>query len=344
MKHHVRLLGCLSLFLSGCESGVAPAPRWPAPTFDAASASSPPLVQHVIAPNHTDAAIDRALDDHIIWLDTSVASRHRLLVFLPGTGQRPAQFGPFLQEAARLGFHSVGLSYPTGGALAMACPIAIDPAACFEDARLEIIDGIDRSALVNVSPPNSIDNRLAKLLRYLDAQYPEEGWSQFVGDDGQTKWPLIAVSGLSKGGGEAAMIAKLRLVDRVVMFSSVPDSIGRASAPWVGGAHATPSNRYYGLAHLRDGLLPPILAGWDSLGMAVFGPDAIVEANEPPYGWTHMLITDLAPIGGLVGQNAHASTATDGVTPLAADGSPALSDAWGYMLTGLPRHTHSRPR
>jgi hypothetical protein len=169
-------------------------------------------------------------------------------------------------------------------------------------------------------------------------QYPDEGWSQFLVDNGP-KWPLIAVGGLSVGGGEAAMIGKIRLVSRAVLFSAITDSLGHEAVPWVGTPGVTPVNRYYGLAHDRDAFFPPIRAGWDSLGLAAFGPAMLVESSEPPYGWTHMLFTDLTPQGGLVGQNAvHISTANDNFTPLAADGTPALLEAWRYLLGGLPRH------
>jgi len=39
------------------------------------------------------------------------------------------------------------------------------------------------------------------------------------------------------------------------------------------------------------------------------------------------------PRGGFVGMNAHGSTAIDNLTPLGADGSPVLRDAWRYLLT-----------
>src|SRR2546425_11953366 len=69
------------------------------------------------------------------------------------------------------------------------------------------------------------------------------------------------------GGGEAAMIAKIRLVPRVVMFSSVPDTVPAGQAPaWI-SSHKTPSHRYFALAHDCDGFFRSIVAGWDSLGM-----------------------------------------------------------------------------
>jgi hypothetical protein len=298
--------------------------------------SSAPLVLHVVPPQATDPAIDQFLDNHYVWLDTSAHSIHRLLVLMTGTGQVPAQFLFVEREAARLGYHVIGLEYVNSGGIAKLCPPTPDPASCFENVRLEVIDGIDRSPLVSVNPTNSIDNRLEKLLRLLAAQHSGEGWSQFLDGNG-IKWPLIAVAGLSVGGGEAAMLAKIRLVDRVVMFSAVPDSIGKGSVPWV-GTHRTPIDRYFGLAHNRDGFFLPILAGWDSLGLAAFGPTVLVDGSEPPYDFSHMLVTGRTPVGGFVGLNAHGSTATDSFTPLAADGTPYLLDAWRYMLSALPRH------
>lgn len=334
------LLAALAIVfgLAGCtDADRALGPASGSPNFRVFEPSSAPLVQHLIPPQATDPAIDRFLDNHYAWLDTAARSRHELLVFMPGANARPALYQLVQQEAARLGYHVVGLMYSNMGGIARVCPIAPDPAACYEQWRLEILDGIDRSAAVDVSPANSIDNRLTKLLQYLAAQYPDEGWSQFLEND-EPKWPLIAVSGLSQGGGQAAMIGRIRLVARVVMFSSVTDSLlGGASVPWVAAPNVTPVNRYWGLAHDRDAFYPAIRAGWDSLGLAAFGPAGTVESSGSPYDWSHMLVTDLTPQGGFVGLNAHTSPATDLTTPRAPDGTLLLRDAWRYLLIGLPR-------
>ena len=305
--------------------------------FRPSEVSSAPLVMHLIPPQATDPAIDRFLDNHYAYLDTMTQSRHRLLLFMAGNGQRPQQFLLIQQEAARLGYHVVGLMIPNNvGPLARTCPPTPDPAKCFEDTRLEILDGIDRSPLVTVSPANSIDNRLIKLLQFLATNYPDEGWSQFFNREGP-KWPLIAVAGLSLGGGQAAMIAKIRLVDRVLLFSAVTDSIGREPAPWEEG-HTTPTNRYYALGHNRDPFFIPMVKGWELIGLNAFGAPILADGSEPPYGMSHMLVTGLTPRGGFVGLNAHMSTAHDSFTPLAGDGTPLLLDAWRYMLSALPKH------
>jgi len=322
--------GAFVLLLLACNPDKPVGPRSPA--FEAATAPAVPLVLHVVAPQTTDPAIDRFLDNHYVWLDTTARSNHRLLLFLPGTAQPPAFYQLVQQEAARLGYHVIGLMYPNAGGSAKVCPTAPDPSACYENARLEIIDGIDRVAFLDVNVANSIDNRLTKLLEYLTLQYPDEGWDRFLLRD-KPKWSQIAVSGHSGGGGNAAMIAKIRLVARVVLFSSVTDSIHVEAPSWV-ATHLTPAERYYGIAHDRDVFYRPIRAGWDSLGLDVFGAAATPETSSPPYDGTHTLVTDLLPRpNGFVGTNAHGAPCHDVNTPLAADGTPLLRDAWRYLLT-----------
>jgi len=341
MKPSERLLGSVALVAMalGCNadqpSGLDRSKL--SARFDPSAGSEAPLVEHIVAPQATDPAIDKFLDDHYAWLDTAAQSNQKLFVFMPGAGQVPAMFQLVQQEAARLGYHVVGLSYVTRlGGVVFTCPIAPDPASCYENTRLEIVDGVDRSPLVDISQANSIDNRLTKLLQYLAAQYPDEGWDKFLLAGDQPKWSQIAIAGHSQGGGEAATIAKIRLVARVVLFSSVTDSVHSDAPAWE-STHMTPTERYWGIAHDRDLFFPAIRAGWDSIGLAAFGAPVDPATSEPPYGWTRMLVTDVTPVGGFVGTNAHGSPSNDANTPLLADGTPLFREAWDYLLTGRPR-------
>src|SRR6185503_18998227 len=115
---------------------------------------------------------------------------------------------------------------------------------CFEPARAEAFDAQGESPLVKIGPHNCILHRLVKLLESLDQQYANEHWGQFL-QNGKPVWNKITVAGHSQGGGHAAFIAKLFVVNRVVMFSSVGDATGGpswVSAPWL-TTHVTPSNR-----------------------------------------------------------------------------------------------------
>src|SRR5205814_9496790 len=135
--------------------------------------------------------------------------------------------------------------------------------ACYKQARLEILEGVERSDIVTVDIQNSIDNRFTKLLRYLHREYPNEGWGQFLDDVGLPKWRQIAVAGHSQGGGEAAMIAKRNVVARVALFSAVPDSLDDGGPPSCLAStelapSATPADPFYSLAHDCDGFLAAI--------------------------------------------------------------------------------------
>ncbi|HLQ59324.1 MAG TPA: hypothetical protein VK113_07405 [Gemmatimonadales bacterium] len=320
-------LGTLALACNPDTDPVGPA----LPSFERSQASAAPLFRDSVAPQATDPAIDRALDRHYVWLDTTARSNHKLFVFMPGRGQRPAMFQRVPEEAARLGYHVIGLMYPNDVSVLGVCSGQPDPNTCYENLHSEILDGVDRSPFVNVNPANSVVNRLTKLLQFLAQSFPDQGWSRFLAGD-EPKWSRIAISGHSQGGAQAAMIAKLHLVARVVLFSSVVDRVGTLAPSWV-ATHVTPSDRYWGLAHDRDGNFGPIRAGWDSIGMAAFGPALAPETSAPPYGFTHMLVTNLVPQGGFVGTNAHGSPSNDVNTPLNPDGSCCrLRDAWRYLL------------
>src|SRR5947199_6682877 len=137
--------GAFLLLALACNPEKPVGPR--SPTFDAAETLVAPLVLHTVAPQTTDPAIDRALDNHYVWLDTTAKSNHKLFVFLPGTGQNPSIFHLVQQDAAPLGYHVTGLMYPTGGALANAAPATPEPNPYDENARPATIDGHDRVGL-----------------------------------------------------------------------------------------------------------------------------------------------------------------------------------------------------
>ncbi len=316
------------------------------PTF-ARSSDTTPLVPHIISPELTDPLIDQALDDHYAWLDTSAPTNHQLFVLMPPTNGLPARSQLLQQEAARLGYHVIGLMYVDSFDINGLCAATPAPSSCMENAHFEVVYGSDASSVVEVNEPNSVVNRLTKLLEYLDTNYPHEGWSQFV-INGQLNWAHIAVGGGSQGGANAAMIAKQALVPRVAMFSAIADGLPfeslkcegpRASTccpsfpvgdNWL-SAHLTPSARYWALGHDRDPFFPSICASWESLGMSAFGPALAPETSAPPYSCTHELVTDLKPEGGY--KHAHVSTFNDLYTPKNPDGTPTLADAWQYLMT-----------
>lgn len=323
---------------TACTEPAAPRPGVGVALREKTESGTEALIAFSVPPRVTDPSIDKALADHLVFLDPDARSNHRLLVFLPGTSATPARYQLFQREGARLGYHVIGLMFENSVRLATACPPTPDPAACYLNARLEILDGVHRSAVVTVSPANSIDNLLTKLLRYLVANRDaEERWAQFLDDDGAPRWQRIVVAGHSQGGGEAVVIARRALVARVVTCSSPPDDIGGGTPPAWLSSHVTPAKRYYGLAHRRELLFPAITASWALLGMGKFGPLVRAEGNEPPYERTHTLFTEYAS------KHPHGVSCYDRDTPLDPAGTPLLRDAWRYLL-GASDKDHDRER
>jgi len=269
------------------------------------------------------------LEDHYVYVDSDARSNGKLFVFMTGANNPNSAAQLFPQEAARLGYHAIALTYPNSWNIGVVCRDDPDP-TCQERVRLQIIDGIHRTDLIDVTPPDSIDNRLTRLLLYLATHYPEEGWSRFI-RAGAPRWSRIALTGWSFGGMQAALMAKLRRVNRVAMFSGTADGSGGFPGGWVAPGETAPG-RHYVLSHLRDAIHPQGLANWRALGLLDFGDPVQVEDSEPPYGGVHVLVTDLLPASGDYAM-AHASVVRDDVTPRDPDGTPLLRDAWRYMLT-----------
>jgi hypothetical protein len=355
--------------LAACQDATAPPSQNPSPTpAPSRDKLKTDAMPRLVQPSSTDARIDwqSALNPgapHYVWLDPTVRSNHQLMLFLPAGNTPPAKYTHIGEEAARLGYHVIVLMYPNEARLvdANVCGSKRDTpqdraaSTCYENARLEILDGTDRvsSPLVKVDSVNSIDHRVTSLLRYLHRTAPQEGWGAFLDDDGAPKWRRIAVAGHSQGGGEAAMIAKLRIVPRVVLFSAVPDTVQTKAPRWLAGS-MTPSDRYYALAHTCDAFFGGIADGWDLIGMGASikssvkrnqptgeycrevssTSDGVRWADKPPYEGAHMLLSDMLPrSANYQHRSAHHSTANDEFAPA------TLSLVWKYLLTPTPHPT-----
>ena len=143
------------------------------------------------------------------------------------------------------------------------------------------------------------------------------------------------------------MIGKLRHVDRVVMFSASPDG----ADAWV-SIDKTPAAKHFGLVHERDPFTDLTftvgsLASFRALQMERFGDPVLVESSAPPYGGTHILLTNLLPQTRSYDHPfAHGSTVRDSFTPLEIDGTPEERQSPGHLLghsgTDEPRVRHQK--
>jgi len=295
---------------------------------------------YFIPPKDTDSEISTDLEAHYVALNKSVAPKNQLFLFFPGTGGTPFFYRQLANAAADLGFHVISLNYPNDQSVNFDyCGGLNTDLDCYAKVRLEIKDGIDRTPLVNITRPNSIENRLIKLLIYLRSRFPNDGWAQFLANDSTISWPSIIVSGHSQGGGHAGIIGRYHPVARVIMFAAM-DYNSRESKPanWIAvpasTPNATPAERFFGFSHQRDEFVSFTILStriWPVYGMNVFGPVVNVDTAAPPYGNTHSLTSNL----NTPTNNYHSCIAVDLNLALLPDGTPVYKPVWEYMLSNI---------
>ncbi len=288
--------------------------------------------EEFVPPAATDPAIDAWLEPHLAAFDPTVNHRGQLYVHFPGTADVPDNSELICDEAAALGYHVISLRYPNEPSVDALASESTDPNV-HEEVRRERLYGEDDSPLVNVTPANSVENRLVKLLEYLAAKHPGEGWDQFL-DQGQPVWNRLALGGHSQGSGQAALLAKDHVVDRVLMFAGPADQVGGVSAaPWVSQPGATPLGRFFEFDHERDFLganikLDLAALGFNNRWSPVNVDDAVLNAGQ------HWLTTNY-PVGTGTGAGlkAHNLVVIDGQTPRDEFGAPLFDNVWQHMLT-----------
>jgi hypothetical protein len=288
-------------------------------------AASPQLV----VPADTDPRTTDPQDPHYVWPPNG-KPRGELLVFLPGTGAKPSnpRFQAFPELATELGYHAVSLSYPNNLASQKKCSRSPDPDA-YVKFRLAIIQGGKIGPHKKIAEADSIESRLRKLLAYLAARQPDQGWGQFLDRKGGLKWGKIAFSGGSQGGGHAYIIGKYHKVARVIMFSSPKDYSFHFDAPAKGfdADTQTPLDRFYSLNHVRDDGNGCTYAQHqkilEQIGLTKLG-EADAGKPQADYAGAHVLFFD-PPISGKSKGRYHHSTLDVNVPP--------TKPAWKYMLT-----------
>ncbi|HEX8287387.1 MAG TPA: IPT/TIG domain-containing protein [Pyrinomonadaceae bacterium] len=291
----------------------------------------------LVNPQVTDAEINVNLEPHYVAINRSATPKNQLLVFLPGTGGLPQYYQLISNRAADLGFHVINLNYPNDEAVRDLCGAPNADLDCYARVRMEILDGTDRTNLVNVNRANSIENRLVKLLVYLQTQFPNDNWTQFLAaNNSQIQWSKIVVAGHSQGAGHAGIIGRFHSVSRVIMFAGM-DFNGVAGAPanWIARPETTPNatatDRFFGFSHTRDDSVNfTVLTTrvWTAYGMNNYGAVVNVDTTTPPYNNTHSLTTNYDCA------NTHGCTVVDAATPIGTGGTAVFRPVWEYLLSG----------
>jgi hypothetical protein len=260
------------------------------------------------------------------------------LLWITGTGGKGHDAVAFCNLAADLGYHVVTLMYPDD-IPASICRNDTDPKA-FEEFRMAIIQG-GRSKYISVARPESIENRLIKLLRRLQELRPKENWAQFLNGDGTIKWEAMAVAGQSQGGGHAALIGIKHRVARVICTGAPKDYNHNRNAPaaFYRQPSATPKGRFFTFNHHQDwtGDTSPqqLLENFKALGLDAFGPPAEVDTEAFPYHHARILMTGYPVVtvkspqdeGSLTAHGSMASTRN----------ADRWKQVWTYLLTETTR-------
>ena len=334
----MRLLLFLALFLGCVHTGMAkPTGRKPAAAVDRQGVET-----ITVRPSETDPAIKAFDTPHFVYVNDDIlvahqakpaADRHELLLWIPGTqsgdgnNEGPGGAAAFCQLAADLGYHVIILKYPNDES-ASVCREDSDPAA-FEKFRLALIEG-GASKHITVTPADSIENRLRKLLVHLRRTRPHEQWEQFLEGDTAIKWSAIAVAGQSQGGGHAALLGIKHRVARVICTGAPKDYSIALDAPaaWLTAESATPKDRFFAFNHQQDHqACSPAqqLANLRALKLDAFGPPVDVDRETPPYRHSHILMTNY-PGTKLTSKEAH----TTGIAPR---NEAVFGKVWAYLLT-----------
>jgi hypothetical protein len=288
-------------------------------------------VKALVAPvSAIDPSISPAYGAARAYVPLATALRPQLFVFLPASTLTPNFYRLVGEYAAAAGLYSIGLPYPNAHAVNALCTGSSDP-LCHGDVRQVLLNGGDvpkAIPAVSVSTSDSIQQRLAKTLAYLDSTDPAAGWGQFLDASGKVLWSRVRVGGHGEGGVQAAYIATQIPVVQACLLSAPGDTAGGGPAPWISAAtaaSATPGSRFIGFAHVQDTVtrFTTLQTAWAALGLT--GAPTSVDGAMPPYGGSHQLTSNLAANWSV---DYHAVTAVDSETPLDADGTATYAPAW----------------
>ena len=285
-----------------------------------------------VLPSDTDAAIRNYNVPHVVFPPVG-ASRNQLFILLPGTGRHPPIAERLTADATGLGYHVAQISYDHG--VRPANPRDESDPDAFARYRWAIIEGGSLPYLsAPISRAESIENRVIKLLAYLHAHYPSQGWGQFL-KSGEINWEKAVLGGHSQGGGHAAIMATRYQVARVICTGSPKDysRVLNAPARWYAN-RMTPPQRFFAFnnTHDRAGCTyGQLIENLKALGVAQVGGIANVDTGRPPYGHARVLFTSWpGPNAFIAPMEAHMSAISDDILQ---NGVALFSPVWRYMLS-----------
>jgi hypothetical protein len=288
----------------------------------------------------------------------------RLAIFLPGTGLVPQNYSLVPKSFAASGLHAIGLSYPSSqgqNGCKQSRTTNPEDLNCTARERHRVLTGEPTSNQTNITQPDSIVNRIAKLLTHMGPP-----WSGWVASDGAPDWGRIVISGHSNGADHAAFLAKTFAVERAITMGGAQDYVGPlligkevpstypTAAPWQHAAGKTPPHRWFGWGIVGTPEHPASWecanwhAGWDACEILLpyESADAIIDAHlagEPPTSAPQITGQRVVSNGSWVSDtftrdgkgiwyHSHMAEAGDCCAPMRADGLTVWTPVFAAML------------
>ncbi|MDP2313849.1 MAG: hypothetical protein Q8P41_13155 [Pseudomonadota bacterium] len=298
--------------------------------------------------------------------------REELFVWFGGSGSEPTNYDLLLNMAVSVGYTAVALAYDNETSVGELCGQAKGECSnenpeCEGEVRYEMLYGVDTSPCFEMTPANSIENRITRLVQAAHAQAPDGGFDRYLGTDGESlDWTHIAVGGWSQGGGHAAAISRDFLVARALFTSKASDSAVchvlyaddptvcdtdgdglygldynpdevYVPSPWTYDPRVTPGSRLFGVYHQREEAAYYTDEVFAAYGMA--GADAPLNIDDlvypdafaDTYDCTHTFVSNATPA---YDANAyHRAMGPDIYLSLGEDGLPLLGGPIVYALS-----------
>lgn len=278
--------------------------------------SDPRLYDHALDPVELDPTVADSLELQFALLDTRAEPLGKLVFFLPGANNRPADWRAHGRLLASLGFHVVIPHYDNRWGSACSGM----GGSCNVDTRWEALTGEPVSSVIDVSRADSAEGRVLVMLAHLAAAHPGGDWGYYLDAVGALRDEHVIIAGISHGATSAGLFGARRAFHRVVMHSG--------GFGGVGATPATPIAEFYGLSHTDDEQHTGHLASWASAGM--LGAPTSVDDAAPPYGGARQLITSIA------NSYPHCSVAVHGSSPRDAGGDFLFAPAWRALYGVAP--------
>jgi hypothetical protein len=307
LRFRIALFAAVLLQLTACDGNVAvsPSPIGDSGTADDASAPTTPRAIAVSNQRSMDTLGFTAEDANpqaVSWyggvqqvarfrriLDGELLPvQAKLVILLNGVGNPagPGEVGDWLADR---GFHTLTVDYRNTESVRMfEDSVPDDGLAGPIEAYKEIIEGVDASRNLEVSPANSVFGRIDAALQYLSTYDPEADWGYYLDSSGHARLRDVYFFGYSFGAGTSTVIGKHYDVGRVVTASG-PRYLIETNYDWLVRPSVTPVDRFYGIFGVQD----PDYADFVETTELLAWPGDIVDTSLVPFPYesSHRLRT-----------------------------------------------------